>query len=285
MTKSQLAERILRNFGAPIIKVELNMEHIYDAIDYARNKYIKWAVGNATQEVYFTIALSAYQYIYDMPVGVTEVLSYYFGGVSGGINTLFTVDNYLYSQGMFDSLINTSGEYTLVSYHIVRDFLESLQRYTPDAYNFKYHPYTNQLEIQPPPPSGGSLTYTPTYKDANCNVITGEEVTIDSPGWILIRSYMLTGSSISNYCTDATVRKEVYENLYDGEWIIDFATAYSKKTLGIIRRKFNSFGSLGNQGIALDGGEMISEAEAEMERLLEALKKEEVYEGYGIVIG
>lgn len=276
--KSQLADRIMRRFGYPMVKVELDTSQVYDAIDYAKNRYIKWADGAATQEVWFTIALSATQYLYDMPSGVIDVLSYESTGISSGINTLFTVENYMYTRGLLDSLINSYEGYTIVSYHIAKDFLETLRRYTPDEYNFKYHRYTNQLEIQPPPPSGGSLTYYPRTVTDNCVTTSDTAITIDSPGWILIRSYMLQGSTLCGWEANDT-----YENFYESvQWIEDFAFAYCKRTLGMIRRKFGNFGSMGNQGISLDGDNLISEAEQEMETLKENLKLEEPEVGYGI---
>jgi hypothetical protein len=264
-----------------MIKIELKYQHIEDAINYSRDKYIKYASGNATQETFFTIALEANQCVYDMPVGVVDVRNYSSNGISSGINTLFTVENYLYSRGMLDGLINNSQGYELISYHIALDFLETLRRYTPDAYNFKYHPYTNQLEIHPAPPSGGSLTYTPTYLNDDGVEVAGEEVTIDSPGFILIEAMMIEGSTLSPTFS----MEDAYENFYGSSWIIDYATAYAKKTLGMIRRKYQSFGSLGNQGIALDGAELISEANEEMERLMEDLTGRESYIGYGIIRG
>lgn len=280
--KSQLAERILRRFGYPMVKVELDTSQVFDAIDYARNRYIKWADGAATQEVWFTTPLSAGQYLYDMPSGVVDVLSYESTGISSGINTLFTVENYMYTRGLLDSLINSYEGYTLVSYHIARDFLDTLRRYTPDDYNFKYHRFSNQLEIQPPPVSGGSLTYTPKYATEAGVEVAGDAITIDSPGWILIRSYMLEGSTTS----PTWVANDTYENFYESvQWIEDFAYAYCKRTLGMIRRKFSNFGALGNQGIALDGDSLISEANEEMDKLIETLKLEENETGYGLSIG
>jgi len=160
MTKSDLAEKIKRRLGAPMIKVEIDSSQLFDAIDYARSKFIKWAVGQATQETFITVMLSAGQYVYDLPIGVTEVVSYEDReGTYGDINTLFTIDNFLYNQGAFDMLLNTTGDnYSMISYHIARDFLETVQRYTPSTYNYKYHRYTNQLEIHPAPPSGSSLS-------------------------------------------------------------------------------------------------------------------------------
>lgn len=272
MTKTELAERIRRNLGSPMVKVELDTSQIWDNIDYARSKYIKWAVGNATQETYFTMALSAGQNFYDMPVGITEIVSYDSTGISSGINTLFTIDNFLYNQGMYEAMLSTqSSAYTMVSYHIARDFLDMIRRYTPDKYNWKYHRYSNELEIQPAPVSGNSLSIT--YSD-------GSTGTIDSPGFVLIKAYMMEGSSYDNWedgDTDA--------DFYTSSWILDHATASCKITLGMIRRKFANFGSIGNMGISMDGDSLVSEGKEEKERLEEALKLEESYIGYPILIG
>ena len=67
-TKAELAEQIKRRLGAPVVKVELDDVQIYDAIDYAKQKWVKWAVGNAFVETYFTVLLLAGQNFYDLPI-------------------------------------------------------------------------------------------------------------------------------------------------------------------------------------------------------------------------
>jgi len=259
MKKSDLVEKVKRRLGSPMIKVELDDSQINDNIDYAREKFIKWAVGNATQEHFFTLMLSAGVTEYDMPEGVVDVLGYE-SRSAGSIHTLFTMENYLYNMGMYDQLLmrgaGGSG-YTLVSYHIARDFLETVKRYVVDAYNFKYHKYTNILEIQPTPPSGGSLS------------VNG--IIYDSPGFILIRSYMIEGEN-----TD----------LYGNIWILDYVTALSKISLGRVRSKFANFTAVGsNTGLALDGSDLLNEGQAELEKLEVTLRDEETYEGWGIFVG
>jgi hypothetical protein len=274
LSKKNLADKIKRKLGYPMIKVELDNTQIYDAIDYSRNKWMKWAVGQATQESFFTLMLSAGQTIYDMPTGTVEVIDYLSTGTTSGINTLFTIDNFLYNQGMYESLIHTAGGdagYTLVSYHIARDFLETVRKYTPDKYNFKYHPYTNQLEINPAPPSGNSLVLT----------VSGVEYTYDSPGFVLVRSFRVEGSTVSSTWTSG----DSDDDFHGLDWIFDYATADCKERLGMVRRKFENFASIGNTGIAMDGGDLIAEGKEEKERLLETLKDEEAYEGWGIEIG
>lgn len=258
MLRAELVEKIMRRLGAPMVKVELEPSTINDNIAYARQKFIKWAVGQATQETYSTLMLSGGVSFYDLPGDVVEVIGYDVQSY-GGVNQLFTMSNYMMNQGMFDQMLmrGAGSGYSMVSYHIARDFLETLKRYVVDAYTYKYHKYTNQLEIMPAPPVSGSF-----YN------ISG--VVYDTPGFILLRTFTLEGTD---------------EDLYENMWIFDYATAMSKQNLGMIRRKFGSFQGLGNMNVALDGDNLISEGKEEMERLDEQLKNEEVYEGGWIFQG
>lgn len=264
-TKIELIEKVKRRLGFPMIKVELDDTQISDHIDYSRQKWIKWAVGNATQEYYFTLPLSAGQILYDMPPGLTTIIGYDtgYGTTGGGINTLFTVENYLWNMGMFGHLQYGGDSWSLVSYHLARDFLDTLDRYIVDTYNFHYHKYTNQLEINPSPDFTGDTQY------------------------ILIRSYFVenatpwsTGAVDLGYSADLTE-----QDLYSEGWIVDYVTALCKISLGYIRNKFSNFASLGNVGLTLDGDTMLSEGKEEKERLEEDLRLEEAWEGYGIEIG
>lgn len=285
-SKDDLAELIKRRLGAPEVKVELTTQKIYDAIDYARQKWIKWGAGNSKVETYFTVLLLAGQNFYDLPLGVTDIVEYEDQGAHYGINTLFTVDNFLFSRGVYDPLIWTGGyAYSLVSYHIARDFLKTVDKYTPSIYNYKYHKYTNQLEVQPTPPSGNLLELA----DEN-----GVTQNYDSPGFILIRSYMMEGSHYSGMETNLSQstwkRTGRYsgssdEMFYTSDWIFDYALAECKIMLGYIRRKFAQFNSIGNIGISLDGAELIQEGKEEKTELEERLRLEEQHMGYPIICG
>lgn len=200
ISRTQLIQKVRRRLGEPLVKVELCDSQIIEHIDYARQKYIKWAVGNATQEVYFTILLQAGKALYDLPAGVVDVIAYEDSPIrSGGINTLFTMDNFMFSQGMFGNVF--WGGYDLISYHLVLDFMSTLKRYRTTPYNFKYHRQTNQLEVNPIP------TFSGKYKTAvYLNPETGlpQEYLVDSPGWLLLRTYMIQGATLPNYVPDWT---------------------------------------------------------------------------------
>ena len=268
--KSDLSDRIKRSLGWPMVKVEVHDDQINDNILFARNKFIKFAAGQATQEVYFTMMLSGGQYLYDMPDGTVEIISYDGGATAmGGINTLFTIGNYLYSQGMFGLLTPGAheGGYNLIGYHIAIDFLETLARYNPDSYNFKYHRTANLLEIQPPPAEG--------------QYITIDDYTYNSPGFILIRAVMIDGSTLPDW----TGVDSLDSNLYEAQWVQSYATALTKHTLGLVRRKFASFTALGNQGTAMDGSDLISEAKEEIAALEASLILSENYLGWPVIVG
>lgn len=261
ITKDDLAEKVKRRLGAPLVKVELDDLQIYDHIDYAREKYIKWAVGNATVEKYGTLMLRGGVTNYEMPSGTTDVLSYNISTL-GGVNTLFTIDNYFYQIGLYDSMLmrGQGDSYTVISYHIALQFLDTLKRYVVDTYNFRYHRYSNMLEINPAPPSSG---ITPI-------VVNGQNQS-NTPGFILLRTYVVDSDNI---------------DLYTNVWFLDYVTALCKISLGRVRSKFANFAAVGsNVGLAMDGDALLQEGIAEKEKLEEELRTEEAYEGLDISIG
>lgn len=267
MTKNELKQYILTEFGYPVVKVELHDDHLTNAIDFARSKYIKWAVGNATQETWFTLVLSGGQSEYELPSGVTEVIDIEDSSSddgSGGINTLFSYQNYLYNTGAM-GFLNNSSQGGILDMHTTMEFLDLLDTYTADKYSWIYHSFTNKIKIYPAPDTGNTRTLV---------AVDGSETTVDSPGYIMIRSFMIDGSNLT---TDAS---QPFNNwLYDNDWIKEYATAKAKEVLGYIRRKFANFGSIGNIGISLDGDTLVSEAKDEMQQLEETLRMEECFEG------
>ncbi len=313
MTRSELRERLKRMLGCPMINVEIHDQQLNDSINMAREKYIKYAVGNATQEVYFTIMLKAGKWVYDLPAGVVDVLSYTdkgaHGGVfgvfePGGINTLFTMDNYMYQVGMINPWKSSMWG---IDYQIAMDFIETVNRYNVDTYQFRYHRMTNQLELSPVPDCGNSLTITKPVSGYEQDPETGsyscptsatefESITYDSPGFILLRTYMIEGSSLPTYVPAVSgssdedygsrydVGERYNEFLFNEPWIIEYSLALTKMNLGLIRRKMQNV-ALGNAGIQLDGAELYQEGREDKQQLEERLDLEESFEGYGICVG
>jgi len=262
MNSQTLLERIYRKLGAPSVKVELDPMTAMDNIDLARRTFIKWAVGQSSTDRYYTMLLYSGVSLYDMPSNVLDVLGYEIGGM-GSVHQLFSITNYLYNNGMFDSVLlrGMADGYSLVSYHIARDFLDTVRRYVIAPYDYVYHRYSNQLEITPVPTSGSVMTLS----------TSAGNVSVDSPGFILLRCLIAEGTA---------------ENLYDSLWVHDYALALCKIDLGRVRLKFANFNAVGsNVGLALDGDSLLSEGQADKERLEASVKDNEVYEGWGISLG
>jgi hypothetical protein len=71
---------------------------------------------------------------YELPSGVTEVITCKdIDSSGGGINTLFSTQNFLYNSGALNFL-NNIGQYSILDYHMTLDYLDLIDQYTPDYY-------------------------------------------------------------------------------------------------------------------------------------------------------
>ncbi len=331
-TKEQLRQRIIRALGGSMIKIELCIEDLDDTINMARDYFITWAVGNATQETYFLLMLKGGQYVYDLPMGVVDVINYHdhFGGMGAGIDgggcgynpmwytgpeqgstSFFAIQNpgmYGMGYGMagVGSQTNngsmTGSPYGYVDAFVARTTMQLIHNLRPDKYQWRYHKITNQLEIIPTPLCGNTLYKTSPSGDVYdtlsasypCPSGTYETETFDSPGYVLIRSYMIEGCSLPTYtpalsgdtCTlYPDIGTELSEYLWSHPWIYQYAVALCKQRLGYIRRKYASSSVMGGASISLDGDSMYSEGHEDQLRLEEEVDSKYSYEGYGLSMG
>ena len=315
-TRLQLRNEVRRNLGHPFVKVELCDQHIDDAINKARDLWIKWAVGNATQETYMTLMLENGKWLYDLPAGVVEVVQYHdYEGRTGGSNhtygrggpqTLFSVDNAMYMNGFMNAGMGGMGlqSFDMVGYEIARQYMGMIEHYQYNEYNWLYHKSTNQLQLQPFVPCDDTKTITLAsdengdyriYENLTCETdpMSGE-TTYNSPGFVLLRTFMIEGAGLPTYVPPLSgdIQNSIFniadsylEYMYSESWIKEYVTALSMITLGRIRRKFANFASLGNQGVSLDGSDLISEGTVEKDRLEIELDEKHAYEGYGVYFG
>jgi hypothetical protein len=250
LKRSDLIEIVKRRLGYPVVKIELDDAQIIDNIEYAKSKFIKWAAGQSTQEIYFALPISAGVNEYDLDEiseDIIDIMGYKKSKI-GSVHTLFTLDNYMYNAGMYDQILMSgtrgSDGYSILTYHIVLDFLETIERYVVDSFNFRYSAYNNTLYIDPTPKDNA---------------------------WVLCRSMQIA-------LPDG--------HIYNNDWMIDYITALCKVSLGRIRVKFAGFQAVGsNTSLSLDGESLLSEGNADLERLEKALREEEAYEGGWIIVG
>lgn len=260
MEKEELKEWVLRKLGYPMVRVELHDSQLEDCLKKSRDEFIKWASGNVTDEVFFTMELSSGINEYELPAGVTEVVKVkQFDTAGGGINTLFSVQNYLYNTGVL-SFLDSIGTYGLLDYHLALDFIDTLDRYIPDKYIWRHNKHKNTLILKPTP----VIDYTD-----------------DNIGYIMIHSYMVNNTNEDT----KELGDDIFDAIWGETWVQEYSLACAKETLGMIRRKFENFSSIGNEGINLDGESLISEGKEEKEKLEERLRNEEPHMGMPIIIG
>jgi len=331
-TREQLRMKIIRALGGSMVKVELCIEDIDDAINMARDYFITWAVGNATQEVYFLVMLKGGQYLYELPIGVVDIVNYHdhFGGMGGGMDgacgynpmwytgpeqgstAFYSIQNPA-SHGMGYGMAGQTNDgsmsgspYGFVDLYVARTTMQLVHNLRADKYQWRYHKLTNQLEIIPTPTCGNTLTKVTPSGDVYdipsaaypCPSGAYETENFDSPGYILVRSYMMEGSTLPTYTpaisgandVDACsmypdIGTQLSEYLWSHPWIFNYAVALSKQRLGIIRRKYANGSAMGGASITLDGDTMYSEGHDDQIRLEEEVDSKWSFEGFGVSMG
>lgn len=269
---SELVGWVRRELGEPIVKAELTDQQIIDNINQALDWFIVWA-SISYEEQYYALALEGGKCEYQLPEGMIDIIDFSeFSTYSAGINTLFTLPNQMNMAGMFDFTMSGTHGLLLLNYHLVLDFMETLQRYASSKYQWSFDNWERVLYLTPTPDH-----QTRTMTDNN----TGETKIIDSPGWVLLRMKQFVGAGRPGWSMNNAIRKLLGEI-----WIRRYTLALSKITLGLIRRKYGNFQSIGNTGIALDGESLVSEGVQERDELEKELRDEGVYNntGYGIIM-
>lgn len=254
-TQADLINKIRRSLGEPTVKVEIENESIIDCIHQAKQKFQKFASGQSSVETYYVMTATSGSNEYDLPYGTLEVIKVRFIDLSSGstsINTLFSLGNYMLNHDVFSYLNNTSNFSFLYADYLTRSSLEMIERQIPSSYVHEYSPMYNKVKIVP----------TPTTN-----------------GFFLVNAYILEGSNFDSW-SESENDKKTYGNL----WVYEYSLALTKIRLGMIRRKFENFSSIGNTGIGLDGSALIQEGNEEKRELEEKLRLEETYTGYGVIL-
>jgi len=200
MKKSKLREKILRRLGYPLVKIELTEEHVNDAIDEAKGKYVDFATGKATEQSYYVLPVSAGTAIYELPETVHSVIR---TDVPDALktgsylnDTFITYYTLPLGNQQFSDVYDVINNVDIVSTVYVNSFLALLDHFSVSKYLFDYHDLQNQLWI------------TPVPKD---------------DFYTLLKVFSVVPEEI----------------LYDQTWICKYATAVAKKFLGEIRSKYS----------------------------------------------
>jgi len=185
-----LKKRIKYRLGWPQLKLEIQHDQIVEQIKYAIRWYYKFATGTSSYKQWLLFWLIPGQKWYTLPDEVITVTDYSLDTSLSGINTLFTLENYLWNYGFLNFFDIQRGQFSLLSYHLVLDYIETLKRYVTGKYHYQYVEWRKQLYVEPSPDSTQlsmiecvtkvpedymySSLWIEDYAAARCKLIIGE---------------------------------------------------------------------------------------------------------------
>jgi hypothetical protein len=226
--------------GDGIVDVELEQQHYEMAINQALVKYRQRA-ANSVEESYAFLDLLPETQEYILPKEIQTVRQVFrrgIGSVTGTTASQFEP----FASGYLNTYMLQAGRVGgLTNYELFVDYQKLTQKMFGGLMNFTFNPTTKRLTIVRKMPFGYQGT-------------TGNDNGINPYESVLLWIY--------NQKPDQMILNDTYSL----PWIQEYAYSFAKRILGQAYSKFNTIA--GPQGGAsLNGAAMVSEAQAEMERL------------------
>lgn len=150
-TRSTLKKEILVSFGHPTINVELEDPHLNLSIDRAIDLYHKFAYGKGAIRDYLVFQISAGVSAYDLPSGVRDIVSHYYGfdPIMGNVSTLFTFENVMWNAGALN--VWNWGHFGLITYELAMQYLNLLEQRIPSKYSILVDSEAGVVTVHPTP--------------------------------------------------------------------------------------------------------------------------------------
>ena len=246
LKRSEITDYVRMRLGDGIVDVELENEHYNMAINQALIKYRQRA-QNSTEESYCFLDLLPEVQEYILPKEIMAVRGAFrrgIGSVTGTTASQFEP----FASGFLNTYMLQAGRVGgLTNYELFVDYQKLTMKMFGGFLNYTFNPTTKKLTIvrKMPHGYGGS-----TGRDNNQNPY--ESVLL----WVY------------NTKPDQMIMSDPYAY----PWLQEYAYSFSKRILGQAYSKFSQIA--GPQGGAtLNGTAMLSEAQAEMDKLEEELKQ------------
>jgi hypothetical protein len=244
--KQQVFNYCKTMLGDGMIDVELDPIHYETALNRALAVF-RQRSDNAVEESYAFLTLTESQNEYILPQEIQQVRQIFRRSVGSrtGNGTGGTVFEPFNMAYTNTYLLASTNMGGLLTYELFAQYQELVGKMFGSYINFTWHPQSRKLIIHQRP--------------------RGEE------------SVML---QVYNTKPDFAI----IDDVYSGQWIKDYSLANCKMMLGQAREKFAQIaGPQGGTG--LNGAAMKTEAQAEIDKLDEALKTGITTQGWGWVIG
>jgi hypothetical protein len=235
--KQGLFENIRLRLGGDIVDLELDPQHYEAAYDYAIKLYRQRA-QNANIESYTLFTVQKNVYEYTLPQEFINVRCLYRRTV--GLETGPSSSSFdPFSSAILNTyLLNYNYTGGLATYDFYAGYVELAARMFGGYLNYTFNPVTKVLKV--------------------------------------VRDFKGTGERILIWADIQRPELELLQDPGAGVWIGDYILAVLKGIIGEAREKFASIAGPGG-GTSLNGTAMKAESKAEMERLIDDLRKYQDY--------
>lgn len=237
--RAAITDYIRMRLGDGIVDVELEKEHYEMAITQALIKYRQKA-QNSTEESYVSLQLLPETQEYILPKEITQVRQIFRRGI--GTTTGSASQFEPFSSGYLNTYMLVAGRVGgLTNYELFSSYQKLTMTMFGGFINFTFNPVTKKLIVVRKMP----------YQGTNPPLDQQESVLL----WVF----------------NTKPDQMIFNDTQAFPWIQEYAYTFSKRILGQAYSKFSQIA--GPQGgSSLNGSAMISEAQAEMEKLEEELK-------------
>lgn len=230
--RRELITRIKGTLGYPVMEVELTKEQMDIAIDMALEK-LRQSSSAGYKRAYFVLDLLPRQQHYkltDETVGFHRIVDifYLYRQTSTFMGTV--AGNDVYGQMMIQNLFNM-GKFDLLSYHMVSQYVETMQQVFASEIQFVWNEYNRTLSIMKDFPKK-------------------ERVLVDA----------MVERTEQDLFTDRDTRP----------WIQKYATAQARYMLAEIRGKFSTLPGAGGN-VSLNAGDLRTKADQEVLECLDEI--------------
>ena len=229
--KQDVFTYVEKRLGGGIIDVELDPDHYEVAYEKALGVYRQRA-QNAFEESYAVLELQENVNTYTLPQEVSSVRQIYRRTMGDATGPFSSSFDPFSSASLNVYLLNYSYAGGLATYDMFTQYVEMAGRMFGAFLNYTFNPVSKVVTLVRDPKSSGEQVLLWTYNQK-------PEITL------------LSHNPIK-------------------QWLKDYTFAVSKMIIGEAREKFASI-SGPQGGTALNGAQMKSEAQAEMDRLLDEL--------------
>jgi hypothetical protein len=148
-TRADVYDWVLKKLGYPLVQVEITEDQLSISLNDAVEEFTEWVVQ---EDAYLALNLSGYNSTsgFILPGNVVSVfaINENKAGATGGINTLFSVQNQLYNEGLFPPFVAGGG---WVTYELSMQYIELIERLMSTRFSFEYNQRTKQLGLIPDP--------------------------------------------------------------------------------------------------------------------------------------